>query len=189
MEKPPIIVPPHQRTGRRLLIVVLVALFAGFALLVLLGYLAMPKPPKESELIQNFNKNRAAFEQLRDMLQADEHLRRVATWGVETREPFYIGEASGSRFPTDRYAKYLALLRRVGGLVASRGEGEHASASVLVWGWGWGGHTRHIGISWTDQVPTNQVATLDGYHGQSAYPNRRVAFRHIDENWYLWTDL
>jgi len=189
MEKPPIITPLHKRTGSRFLIPVLFVLFAGFGIMVLLAYLAMPKPPKESELIQNFHKNRATFEQLRDMLQADVHLRRVADWGIETRDPFYLGYPSASSFPVDRYKRYLALLKQAGCQLASRSEGEHCYPSILVWGWGWAGNTKHIGICWTDEIPTNQIATLDGYRGQSQYPERQIAFKHIDEKWYLWTDL
>jgi hypothetical protein len=188
-EKPPIISSQHRRTGRRLLITVLVVLLTGFGILVLLGYLAMPKPPKENELIQNFYMNRPAFEQLRNMLQADPHLRRVADWGVETRGPFYLGYPSASNFPTDRYRRYLALLKQAGGQLASRSEGEHSDPSILVWGSGWAGDTKHIGICWMDEPPTNQVPTLDGYHDRSRYPEHQVAFRHIDEKWYLWTDL
>ena len=189
MEPPPIIKPQVSEFRSRLFVAVAFSLFVVLGSMALLVYLAMPKPPKEHVLTQNFYENRASFEKLRDMLVADEQLSRVASWGVETTKPYYLGEVSRSGFPVDRYAQYLALLKRVGGLVASRGEGEHPSADILVWGWGWGGHTRHIGICWTDQVPTNQVATLDGYHGRSAYPKRQVAFRHVDENWYLWTDL
>jgi hypothetical protein len=189
MEPPPIIKPHVSEFRSRLfagLALLLVVVLGSMALLV---YLALPRPPKDHILTKNFYKNRASFEKMRDMLLADEQLRRVASWGVETTKPFYLGEVSGSGFPEDRYAQYLALLKRVGGFVASRGEGEHPSASILVWGWGLAGHTRHVGICWTDQAPTNQVATLDGYHGRSAYAVRHIAYRHIDENWYLWTDL
>ena len=188
MEKPPIIAPGRKRTGSRRVIALLV-LFAGFGGLLLLGFLAMPKPPKESELIQNFQKNRAAFEQLRDMLQADGNLRRVANWGVEISQPFYLGDASGSSFPVERYRCYLKLLKQAGGQLASRSEGEHCDPNILVWGWGWAGNTKHIGISWIEEIPTNQVPTLDGYRGRGQYPGRQVVFKHIDEKWFLWTDL
>jgi len=43
------------------------------------------EPPKEKELIENFYAHRAAFERLREMLQADEQVVRVAEWGVENK--------------------------------------------------------------------------------------------------------
>jgi hypothetical protein len=143
-------------------------------------------PPKEAELIQNFNEHRAIFEQLRDMLLADEHLKRVGFEYVETSKPFYLGYPSKEDFPKDRFNKYLALLRAAGGKVAVRSEGDHPDPGVVVWRWGWAGTTRHIGICWLDQEPTNQIPTLDGYHSPS---NDSIAYRHIDSNWYFWTDL
>lgn len=180
METPPIIKTSVRKTGRRF--IVWVGIFA------FLAYLAMPKPPKESKLLQNFYANRAAFEQLRDMLQADPHLRRVASWGVETTEPLFLGYPSPNVFPIDRYKQYLALLKQTGGKVASRNDGDPADPCVMLWGQGWAGNTRHIGICWMEKVPTNQIATLDGFHNRSQDAGQ-VVYRHVDQNWYLWTDL
>ena len=148
-------------------------------------YLA-PRPPKEAKLIQNFNEQWAVFEQLRDMLMADRYLRRVAGWGVDRTKPFFLGYPSEENYPIERFNQYLSLLKRVDGKVAYRHEGEHPDPGVVLWAWGWAGNTKHIGICWLDQAPTNQIATLDGYHSQG--PARRAAFKAIDENWYLWSD-
>jgi hypothetical protein len=145
-----------------------------------------PRPPKEAKLIQNFNEHRAAFEQLRDMLQADEHLRRVASWGVETTKPFFLGYPSERNFPTDRFNQYLAMLKQVNGKMAGRDEGEHPNPWIVVWAWGWAGDIKHIGICWMDQAPTNQITTLDSYRGRG--PDRQAAYKRIDENWYLLKD-
>ncbi|HTA95822.1 MAG TPA: hypothetical protein VK769_06830 [Verrucomicrobiae bacterium] len=161
-----------------------------FVVLALGGciYFAAPRPPKEAKLIQNFNEHRADFEQLRDMLQADTNLTRVANWGIETRKPFFLGYPPGGNFSVDRFNKYLALFKETGALAAARGEGKNADASIFVWAWGFAGDTRHIGICWLDEQPTNQIPTLDGYRGQSVYPNTVVAFKHIDQQWYLRAD-
>jgi hypothetical protein len=151
-------------------------------------YFFAPRPPKEAKLIQNFDEHRATFEQLRDMLQTDTNLTRVASWGIETRKPFFLGYPPGGNFPIDRFHEYLALLKKAGGLAAGRGEGEHADPIIVVWAWGWAGDTRHICICWLDEQPTNQIRTLDGYRGQSVYPNTVVAFKHIDQQWYLQAD-
>jgi hypothetical protein len=73
-------------------------------------YFFAPLPPKESKLIQNFNQHRATFMQLRDMLQSDTNLARIANWGVETRAPFFLGFPPENVFPGDRFKKYLALI-------------------------------------------------------------------------------
>ena len=88
-----------------------------------------------------------------------------------------------------RYRQYLVLLHRVGGRVALRGEGEHANAGVCVWGWGWGSHTRHIDIFWMDRTPSNQVINLDDCRSRDRYGDRQYFYRHIDDNWYLDTDM
>lgn len=120
------------------------------------------------------------------MLLSDTNLVRVANWGVQTRKPFFLGYPTGDDFPTDRFHEYLALLKEAGGMLASRDEGKHPDPSIVVWGWGWAGDTRHIGICWLDEMPTNQVATLDGQSG--LYSEETSLFRHIDHQWYLWED-
>jgi hypothetical protein len=189
MEKPPVILAPGRKPKGRLFRTVVALPLTAFGCMVFLAFLAIPRPPKESKVIQNFYNNRTAFEQLRDMLKEDPHLRRVAGWGVETSNPFYLGDASASGFPMDRYRRYLALLKQARGDVTTRGEGEHCGPSVLVWAWGWAGDTRHLGICWMEETPTNQISTLDGHDERSQYPGRRVAFKRLDENWYLWTDF
>ncbi|HEY3854889.1 MAG TPA: hypothetical protein VGO67_10890 [Verrucomicrobiae bacterium] len=188
MESPPIINAPAKKPGSKLIVRILAVLVGVFGVLAFLIYLGMPRPPKEGKLIQNFYTNHSSFEELRNMLQADKNLRRVADWGVEINKPFFLGYPSTNVFPIDRFAKYLVLLKQTGGLVASRQDGENADPSILLWGWGWAGTTRHIGICWMEQAPTNQITTLDGFHNQIQYP-RQVVFRHVDTKWYLWTDL
>jgi hypothetical protein len=150
---------------------------------------ASSRPPKEAKLLRNFYEHRAAFEHLRDMLLADSNVCRVADWGVETVKPSGIGMPSEGVFPHARFNEYLEWLKQAHGLMAVRSEGSNADPGIMVWAWGFAGNTRHVGICWLDQPPANQIATLDGYAGQSHYPNRVVAHRHIDSNWYLWTDL
>jgi hypothetical protein len=146
-------------------------------------------PPKEAKLIHNFYAHRAAFERLRDMLLADGQVIRLAGWGVATTNSVVPRVPPEGNFPLDRYKEYMALLKQVGGFAATRGEGQHPDPSIVVWAWGFAGNTRHAGICWMDQEPTNQVATLDGYPGRSRYGDRQVVFRHIDTSWYLWMDL
>src|SRR5260370_34234816 len=117
--------------------------------------------PKEAKLIKNFNEHRAAFEKLKDMLLADAQVVRVADWGVETTKGMFSPVAG--RFPDDRYNQYLALLNEVGGRMAYRNPGDHASPSILVFATGFGGDTLHVGISWEDPQPTNQVTSLAEY--------------------------
>jgi hypothetical protein len=144
-------------------------------------------PPRERKLIENFYAHRTAYDRLRDMLEADQHLLRVAKWGVETTESVGVHVPPEGKFPISRYNEYLALLRETGGNLAFRGRGEHPeSVGVGVWAAGWGGDSRHIDVVWMDHEPPNRVANLDDYYQDSARPRR--VFRHIDGNWYFWAD-
>ena len=155
-----------------------------------LTYLSLSsRPPQEAELIQNFYSHQAAFERLRDMLQDDSGLIRLGGWGVATTDSVVPRIPPEGKFPSDRYDEYRDLLEQVGGTVASRREGKPANPSILIWGWGFAGETRHVGICWMEEEPANQIPTLDGYQGRGGFGDRIVVYRHVETNWYLWTDL
>jgi len=144
------------------------------------------RPPRESKLIENFRAHRAAYERLRDMLEADQQLLRVASWGVETTKSGINRPPEGD-FPIGRYNEYLALLRETGAIGTDRGRGAHPeSVSILVWALGWAGDTRHVEICWVEHPPANEVSNLDDYY-RTPKP-RSPVFRHVDGNWYLWAD-
>ena len=149
-------------------------------------YLFAPRPPKEAKLIQNFNEHRAAFEQLRDMLQADTNLWTVSDRGIEIRQPPFRGSPTEANFPTDRFNKYQVLLKEVGGLGAGSGDGKHHYACISIWQYGLLVNLRHIDILWLEKPPTNQVSSLEGYLAYST--NADVVFKHIDQNWYFSSD-
>lgn len=142
-----------------------------------------PRPPKEAKLIQNFNEHRAAFEKLRDMLQADEQVTRVGSWGVATTKSAVPRIPPEGDLSVDRYNEYMALLKQVGGISAWRDKGKYANPEIVVWSWGWAGRGHCVAVFWLDQEPTNLVTNLDDYFRKRMYG--RPGYRHIDENWYL----
>jgi hypothetical protein len=145
------------------------------------------KPPKESTLIANFYAHRAGFERLRDLLETDRGLHRVAKWGVDTSGQIGVHMPPEGDFPVIRYNEYLALLKQVDGKLAFRGSGEPPDlVGVGVWSSGWGGDTRHIDVVWKDQEPINSVTNLDEYYRDPA--RKRRVFRKIDGSWYLFAD-
>jgi hypothetical protein len=172
-------------------IVVIALSCVAFIIVVLCGFLlfrgSTSTPPKEAKLIQNFNENRAAFEKLRDMLQADEQVTRVGSWGIATIKspvPQIPPEAS---FPVNRYNEYMALLKQVGGISAWRHEGKHADPEIVVWRWGWAGGGHSVAVCWMDPGPTNQVASLDDYFQKPIRSDGSTfVYRYIDEKWFLW---
>jgi hypothetical protein len=188
MEKPPVIAPPANKRRTKTLVYILVAALVAVALLFCF---APPKPPTESELLQTFYKNRAAFEQLRDMFRADNNvkLRRVADWGIETRKPIFKGKPTAANFPMERYRQYLRLLHQVGSTMAFRLDDEPGNPTIEIWGARWAGVWRHIDLSWMDEVPTNQVTNLDHCRAPKRFGDRQHFYRHIDESWYFDTDM
>ena len=160
-------------------------LFVGLVGLAFLYVRSSNKPPKERELVENFYAHRAAYERLRDMLQTDENVLRVAAWGIETTDSVGVRIPPDGGLSISRYNEYLALLRQTGGKWAFRGRGTQ-TVGVGVWTSGWGGDTRHVELCWTEPQPSNQIPSLDEYYRSATRPRR--VFRHIVENWYLWAD-
>lgn len=145
------------------------------------------RPPREKDLIENFNAHRAGFERLRDMLLEDKTVLAVATWGIETTTTGPHHVQPGEEFSLNRYNKYLALLEQIGGTRVYRIRGRVPELiGVSVWATGWGGDTRHIDICWTEQEPANEVANLDDYYRNPRRPRR--VFRRIDRAWYIFAD-
>jgi hypothetical protein len=144
-------------------------------------------PPHEKGLMENFYSHRAAYENLRQMLQENKQLLRVASWGVETSDAVGIHHPPEGGFPLDRYHDYVALLRQTGSKEAFRAKGDDAGlVCVTMWASGWAADTRQTGICWAERAPSTQVSSLDGYFHRHEKP--RLAFRHVVENWYLFAD-
>ena len=166
---------------KQIALALLVAVLAAFLFVFVLS----TRPPKEWQLIQNFQNHRASYERLRNMLLADEGLIRVATWGVETTNHVSSKPPEGT-FPVARYNEYLSLLKDIDAEVAFREERQNPDVGVVVWASGWAGNIRHIDICWLTQEPKNTVASLDDFHKRPV--PRQPVFRHLDGNWYLWAD-
>ena len=193
MEQPPVIAPPPKRRRiRNLFYVLLPLLAAAFAIKVILFGFYQPKRPTDRELLQHFQKNRAAFGQLRDMFRADDNLklRRVGDQGIRTLKPFFEGKPTPtSDFSLERYQKYLRLLHQVSSPVAFRLDHDPGNPCIAIWEAGWFAHWKHITLSWVDEVPTNTVTSLDQCHIPPWAGERQLFYRYIDENWYFVTDM
>ena len=156
---------------------------------VFLGLRYFMRPPSEAKLLANFHTHRAAFEQLRDMLQEDKQINRLAEWGVHVQEGG-ISKPPAGNFPVERFQRYLTLLKEADAIGVSRDDSPHPYLSVLVWASGFAGDSVHISICWTyDEVP-RQVPNFDDYYRTHKAPaGTDWVCRHIDGNWYLCTDL
>lgn len=181
---------------KRLALVLLagVAAFVGLVGAALLGFIYFTSPPREARLLDNFYAHRAAFEELREMLQEDEQISRLGEWGVHTvggERPVGISKPPEGDFPVERFRRYLSLLKEAHAIGASRGHGPHPRLNVLVWRSGFAGDSKHINMSWQTEPPELQVSSLDDYHRPSdtAVGKTDWVCRHIDSHWYLCTDM
>lgn len=170
----------------RLLLCIAVAVFVTGGVVMFARFIN--RPPSEDTLVKRFYTHRAAYERLREMLQADKQVRRVATWGVETTSSVVPRIPPEGDFPLDRYKEYLEQLKQAGGQLAIRRGAEQADTEIGVWASGWAGDTRHMSICWLGQQPGNQVNSLDEYHRDPNRRSRNGVFKHIDGNWYMWAD-
>ncbi len=145
------------------------------------------KPPEQQKLIAGFYAHRATYERLRDMLLADEQVRAIyVRQGVETKESGLPRAPGEVKFPVSRYNEYRALLEQADSAEVFRAEVRNPGICLSVWASGFGGDTRHVDACWLQQVPGNQVASLDDFY-ETSRP-RHPVFKHIDGNWYLWAD-
>jgi hypothetical protein len=189
MDPPPIIKPPAKLLRRRY--GALALLLCGVGVFAPLGYLAFTRiPPQDAKLIASFHAHHAAYERLREMIQADDRLRSADRWGIITTNSWDTLSPQQANLPAERYHEYVALLKEVGGYWAARRPGAPADLEIQLWQWGFAGTAHNIRICWELQAPTNQVPNLAGHVGQLSPDGRReaAAYRHIEGNWYL-TDL
>jgi hypothetical protein len=147
------------------------------------------RPPSENKLLKGFYHSRASFEQIRDMLQTDNRVLSVSERGITTRDG--TSKPPFGAVSTERYSKYLELLRDVGAIEAARWGTDLSELrlAIVMWASGFAGSTVHIGVCWTDHPPARQVSSLDAFfQNPTMTVGHGWVYRHIDSNWYLWTD-
>jgi hypothetical protein len=166
---------------------VLLLTFVAIVTFVSVLFLWLGHPPKETKLIEGFYKHKPRYEQLRNMLQTDTKVSRVAPWGIETTDSVGVSTPPQGGMSLNRYSEYLALFKEIGAIGASRSPGESTgNVAIRLWASGFAGNTKHIDICWLEKEPTDQVGSLDQY--RRASKSRHPVFRRIEGNWYLWAD-
>jgi hypothetical protein len=163
-------------------VAIIVTAVVAFGVLLVCGLFYITRPPSEAKMLRSFYAHRSSFEQLRDMLQAEQGSIDISERGHNT--PTVTGE---------RLGRYLALLKSIPALAASRWEAtpEHPARIVIVlWASGFAGDAVHSGVCWVDDRPKREVSSLDAFirNPESSIGNGWV-FRPIEDKWYLWTNL
>lgn len=166
-------------------VVVAMLLFVGPSLSSIGSTLICCAHPTDAVLLKNFQTHRAEFEELRTMFAKDQRLGRVAP--TFTRSASFFSGAplpEGPDLSEARLKQYRELFRRTGLSAGIEGYDNkeyilfHASSRGL----SVSGSSK--GYSYMLSPPKLLVADLDSYRSQAS--GSFNAYRHVEENWYLY---
>jgi hypothetical protein len=166
-------------TARRWMMSVL-AVCVVMALSALAGNLMGIKPPRQADVVVQFQKNKSSFEELRDMTLTDglsvvmDGGKRYARERLEwAKEPGEIG------ITPQRASDYRRLLGAAGCSRIDVWQDGSVNFSVAAWGAanrGW-----RLNLSWSKDEPSRIVPTVDDL----ASTNGDWVFSHIEGDWYV----
>jgi hypothetical protein len=142
-------------------------------------------PPNQKSIEKLFVRNRVSFEKVKSMLEEDQSVRGIATYGMlETNSPLWHSPAE-SGFPQQRYQAYLALLKRINTKVVMHDRDPNeirflvARRGFASSGWG-------IAIVNREREPNNIIAGFSEFYNGSSDTKSKGAYCRIEEDWYIW---
>lgn len=139
------------------------------------------KPPSDVELIANFQRHQSAFDQLADMAQSDNGLRRVGSDWTDPENAQSIGVSTAR---ISQYRKLFDAAHVPGGF-----EAFYPSEGIQFPYWGHGSAVSSDvdkGYAYLATPPAKVFGSLDGCEPDRK--NGSVYYRHIVGNWYLYYD-
>jgi len=144
-----------------------------------------PAPP-DADLIQNFTKHRADFEEIVKMASHDKGLTRVDRDWTNPRDPSKIGISQV------RIDRYRALFRDAqiprGFSAGSEPGGKQIDVSFMFWGFGFAASDEYgKGYAYLTTPPKALRTTLDGFEPRFRQPYD--IYRHVEGNWYLYFEF
>jgi hypothetical protein len=147
-------------------------------------------PPKDEELIKNFEQHRDSYDKLRALIEGDSRISRLAGWGYHLEDSPVVSAPTDGGIPVEKYNEYIELLKKAEAEAIDRTRGEFPEVCIYVWSAGWAGNTKHAAICWLPNAVTNREdnvkapsATLSEEAGTG-----RFALKRIERNWYLRKD-
>lgn len=136
--------------------------------------------PKDSELINNFQAQKADFEKLLQMFLSDKDLVRVAYDFTRPADIQSIGVNE------QRINEYRELFRKLNLSAGIEGYGDKEIVTFYVSTQGLSVTGSSKGYAYTKNYPQLVVDDLDTY--QPAGGKSFTAYKHIEGNWYLYLD-
>jgi hypothetical protein len=158
---------------------------ASSAVIILIGVLSWivrigMTPPSDQKLLANFEDHEAAFNELIEMLKADQDLIRVDEDWTNPENPEIIGISAG------RIGTYRRLLREPRVPRGFRSEGFMYEVDFFYWMIGAAiTSDTSKGYAYRTGPPIYLLNSLDGYQPPDRDETVRV-YRHICGNWYLF---
>lgn len=123
--------------------------------------------PSDSELVRQFNQNRAAFVEMNAMLAtnspADPLRETMSVWSME------------------HYQRYRTLLRQAG---VSEVLHDQTKVRFQVVGPRGVGKGRRVAVTYTESEPDPVIANIDVFRKGPGLPDH--AYRALGEGWFLW---
>ena len=138
-------------------------------------------PPSDQQLLANFSRHHAEFNQLASMAQVDKGLERVDSDWTRPDDPQTISVSPA------RIAEYRRLLSRAGTPRGFQTVGGTGSMEFFYWLTGSAiSSDTDKGYAYMTKPPANVLNSLDQCQ---PFDNKSVeAYRHIEGNWYLIYD-
>ena len=145
---------------------------------MLWGGWRLGQPPSDQQLLNNFARHKATFNELSQMVLMDKNLTRVDYDWTDPSDPQRIG------VPPERIAKYRSLLESVGLHRGFSSDGVH-SVEFISYGQGSAASSDEFkGYMYFATPPKQVLKTLDYCH-----PDEKKgveAYRLIEGHWYLY---
>jgi len=169
------------RPSPLLLVLLVLALLGAFVGIQVLRH---AEPPRDENLVERFQRDRADFEELRRMFVEDAGFQVVRTDGAFRVDPRVQRDAEPVKdgLGAERLRQYRALFRKLKLQSISRAaDGLHLPLD----GFGFGGDGWRLELVHGDPPAGQLAASLDEYRGP-ARQNRRSLARVLDGQWYAW---
>ena len=175
---------PQRVAGlRRLVESVFLVCTAGL-LVGLIGAFAAARPPSQASVASRFERHRADYERLREMVLAD-GLQLVDGHGETFSKTGHLSGTSpaASGIAAGRAAIYKRLMRSAD-VPWIRAGPDGALRGFYTAGWGFGGRGWRLCLTWSAKKPESLVPTIDGWRPQGR-GKTEVVWSPIGGDWYV----
>jgi hypothetical protein len=138
--------------------------------------------PRQSQLIEQYQKNKESYSALKEMIRED-GLVTIGDYGSQfAREEFNWTDASKANVSETRAAEYKKIMLKTDTKRVDLGK--DGTVTISMAGWGFMSRGWRINLVWlADAKPSPMLSSIDEFERESE--NVKLAYSHIENNWYL----